>query len=215
MLLSRLFVLLLWLYSVVLIVVDVVVVLVQVFWCLFLLFCWYCSVKWRIYVLWCPLQLVSFSFMYSRKREQEVVILFLLPNLSSSCSFSRPLSLFVPLLLVCCLSRFSFRGKSAPPLRTYKGPWHLISCLWCSFTLFLCVILSLLHLYPSPSHSHTFLLFFFVISLLSAHNPWFYLKLFPSEHYGIILQRNIQFSCITFTDFSDLKWMFSTCLMML
>ncbi len=81
-------------------------------------------------------------------------------------------------------SLFSFRGKSAPPLRTYKGPWHLISCLWCSFTLFLCVILALLHLYPSPSHSHSFLLFFFVISLLSAHNPWFYLQLLPSEHYG-------------------------------
>lgn len=183
MLLSRLFSLLLWLYSVVLIVVDVVVVLVQVFWCLFLLFCWYCSVKWRVYVLWCPLQLISFSFMYSRKREQEVVIFFLLANLSSSCSFSRPLSLFVPLLLVCCLSRFSFRGKSAPPLRTYKGPWHLISCLWCSFTLFLCVILNLI---LTPFH----------FSFVSFHScqliiPDFTSDASPLSIFEIILQRNL------------------------
>lgn len=56
-----------------------------------------------------------------------LILLFLLTPLFLSLTFSH------------CL--FSPRWTFSPPLRTYKGPWHLISCLRCTFPLCLCATL--------------------------------------------------------------------------
>ncbi len=107
-----------------------------------------------------------FTLMYSRKDKQEIVIIIIIFLCSPTCPhLARFLVLFpcLPLSFSSAVFPVFLQGKSAPPLSTYKGPWHLISCLCCSFTLFLCVILALLHLYPSQSPSHSFFL------LLSFH----------------------------------------------
>ncbi len=132
-----------------------------------------------------PITLVSFSFMYSRKDKQEIVLfIYQFFFRSPTCPH---LTLFLVLFLCLSLSFSSavfpvfLQGKVCSSIKNIQGS---LTFNFLFVVLFYPLPVCHTRSPPSPSHSHSFLLFFFVISLLSAHNPWFYLKLLPSEHYG-------------------------------
>ncbi len=180
--------------------------LVQVFWWLFLLFCWYCSVFGKNVFVVMPITACKFLVWCTAERINRkcvcvciyiyiyiyiymciciyiyIYFFFALPNLSSSCSFSFPLSVFAPLLLICCLPCFP-SGEVCSSIKHIQG-----SLTFNFLFVLLFYPLPVCHTRPPPSLSisvsFSLLFFTFVISLLSAHNPWFYLKLLPSEHWS-------------------------------